>query len=85
MKNDSWNLALRVMANISAWIAFPVIIGLFIGQWLDRQFDTEPWLFLITIAGCFLISMFGLALSAVKEFKRVERAYLTEKNKNKKV
>ncbi len=84
MKNDSWNVALRIMANISGWIAFPVIFGLYLGKWLDKKYDTEPWLFLITIAACFLVSMVGLSLNAVKEFKQVEKDYQeAKKEKNK--
>jgi F0F1-type ATP synthase assembly protein I len=75
MKNDSWNLALRFMANISGWIAFPVIIGLFLGRWFDQKFGTEPWLFLTTIGACFLVSMYGLGVNALKEFKQAEKEY----------
>jgi len=79
MKNESWATALRVMAKLSGWIAFPVLIGTFLGQWLDRKFGTEPWLFLGTIAFAFLISMYGLVTNAIKEFKKVDDEY----NKNK--
>lgn len=72
MKNESWNLALKIMANISGWIAFPVIIGLFLGKWLDQKYGTEPWLFLITIGLCFTVSIFGLATMALQEFKKIE-------------
>jgi F0F1-type ATP synthase assembly protein I len=83
MKNDSWNVALRIIANISGWIAFPVIFGLYLGKWLDKKYGTEPWLFLVTIAACFLISMAGLSLNAVKEFKQVEKDYQqAKKEKN---
>lgn len=81
MKNESWSVALRVMANISGWIAFPVIIGLFLGKWLDERFGTEPWLFLATIGVCFLISIYGLAINALKEFKKIEREYAADKAK----
>jgi len=81
MKNDSWSLALRVMANISGWIAFPVIIGLFLGRWLDRHFGTDPWLFLTTIGVCFLISIYGLVINALKEFKKIEKDYAADKTK----
>jgi F0F1-type ATP synthase assembly protein I len=80
MKNDSWNLALKVMVNISGWIAFPVIIGLFLGKWLDQKFGTEPWLFLTTIGACFLVSIYGLTVSALKEFKEVEKEYRANKS-----
>lgn len=78
MKDNSLNAALRIMANISAWIAFPVIIGLYLGKWLDNKFGTDPWLFLITIAFCFLVSVYGLVVSARQEFKKVEKEYRLE-------
>jgi F0F1-type ATP synthase assembly protein I len=81
MKNDSWSLALKVMANISGWIAFPVIIGLFLGRWLDERFGTDPWLFLTTIAVCFIISIYGLVINALKEFKKIEKESAAEKEK----
>ena len=58
------------MAALSGWIAFPVIIALFLGKWLDKKFNTDPWLFLATIGLAFLISMYGLVINALKEFKR---------------
>lgn len=79
MKNESWSLALKVMANISGWIAFPVIIGLFLGRYLDRRFGTEPWLFLATIGACFIISIYGLVINSLKEFKKIEKDYAAEK------
>ena len=81
MKNDSWSLALKIMARISGWIAFPVLIGVFLGKWLDIKFGTEPWLFLITVAVCFMISMYGLVINALKEFKKIEEESQAEKQK----
>jgi len=83
MKNDTWNAALRITANIFGWIAFPIIIGLYLGKWLDKRYGTEPWLFLGTIAVCFLISMYGLVANALKEFKKAEKDYIdAKKEKN---
>jgi len=73
MKNEAWGQALRVLGNLSGWIAFPVLIGVILGKWLDRKFNTEPWLFLTTIGVCFLVSMYGLVINALKEFKKIER------------
>jgi F0F1-type ATP synthase assembly protein I len=88
MKKDSWSLALRTMAQISGWIAFPVIVGLFLGKWLDKKYGTEPWLFLTTIGVCFLISIYGLIINALKEFKKIEAEANQEKEnqvENKKI
>ncbi len=72
-KNNYWPTALRIMVRLTGWIAFPVIIAIFLGKWLDRRYDTEPWLFLLTIGISFTISMIGLVINAVKEFKKIER------------
>jgi F0F1-type ATP synthase assembly protein I len=82
MKNESWALALRIMAKLTGWIAFPVIIATFLGQWLDERFNTSPWLFLGTIGLSFMISMYGLVVNALKEFKKIDTEY--EKNKEEK-
>ena len=79
MKNESWALALRIMAKLTGWIAFPVIIATFLGSWLDKRFDTAPWLFLGTIGVSFIVSMYGLVVNALKEFKKIDAEY--EKNK----
>jgi len=83
MKNDSWAIALRVLVNLSGWIAGPIIIGLIVGKWLDKKYGTEPWLFLATIGVCFLVSMYGLVINALKEFKKIERETKGDNNKNK--
>ena len=78
MKNTSWSIAVRIMANLSGWIAFPIIIGVILGKWLDKKYGTEPWLFLATIGVSFIISMYGLITNAVKEFKKIDDASKTE-------
>lgn len=83
MKNTTWSIALRVLVNLSGWIAFPVIIGVIVGKWLDRRYGTEPWLFLTTIGVCFLFSMYGLVINALKEFKKIERESQLENNQKK--
>ena len=72
MKDNYLAISLRVLANLTAWIAGPVLIGVFLGKWLDNQYHTEPWLFLASIGFCFLISMYGLITNALKEFKKIE-------------
>lgn len=81
MKDNNLATALRVMANVSIWIAIPVIIGVFLGQYLDKRFNTEPWLFLTTVGFCFLISMYGLVTTALKEFKKIESDAQASKQK----
>ena len=71
MKKSAWVIVWRFIFNISAWIAIPIIIALYLGNWLDQKFGTSPWLLLGTIGVSFFISMYGLAITATKEFKRI--------------
>lgn len=67
-----WQPALIMSAKLSGWIAAPVIIAVFLGEWLDKKYGTEPWLFLASVGGAFVISMFGLVIEAGKEFRKIE-------------
>lgn len=73
MKKSAWAIALRFIVNISAWIAFPIIIALYLGNWLDQKFGTAPWLLLATIGVSFFVSLYGLIINAQKEFKRLSQ------------
>jgi len=77
-----WLPATMMFARFSVWIAGPVIIALYTGKWLDREYGTAPWLFLGTIGLAFCVSMFGIAVSALKEFKKIEKENGKNKNLN---
>ena len=83
MKINYSGSIIRLLSNITAWIVGPVIIGVFLGKWLDQKFNTEPWLFLTSVGVCFLVSMFGLVQNALTEFKKIEEEYKKSENKQK--
>ena len=67
-----WQPALLMFFRLSVWIAIPVIIGVFVGKWLDKKYQSEPWLFLLSVGVAFLISMIGLIRNTISEFKKIE-------------
>lgn len=69
-----------LFTKLSGWIAGPVLIGVFVGKWLDKKYGTEPWLFLLTVGIAFFLSMFGIVRDSLKEMKRIEKE---EKDKSK--
>jgi F0F1-type ATP synthase assembly protein I len=69
-----WVPAVSVFARLSGWLLAPLIIGVTLGKWLDKKYDTAPWLFLITIGVAFIVSMFGLVKNTLEEFKKIEKA-----------
>ena len=79
-----WQPALMMFARLTGWIAVPVIIGAFLGKWLDKKNDSEPWLFLISVGMAFFISMIGVIRNGLVEFKKIEKenSLTDEKNNN---
>ena len=70
-QEKDWILALKVFSRLSAWLAFPIVIGVFLGEWLDNQYNSSPKYFLIVIGLSFLVSIFGLAKNTLKEYKKL--------------
>lgn len=68
--------------RLSGWIGVPVIIGVFVGKWLDRKYHTEPWLFLTTVGVMFIVSMFGIVYDAIKAMKKIEEEAKNKKSKD---
>lgn len=81
-KNDYYPVIWRIMATSTVWIVVPVIIGFLLGKLLDKKFNTEPWLLLLTLGICFVCSMVGLTINALKEVKKMDDDK-REKDKNK--
>lgn len=78
-KNDNqsqnspwWQPGLLLFTRLSGWIAGPVILAVFVGKWLDRKYNTEPWLFLLSVGIAFIFSMIGIVKDALKEMRKIE-------------
>jgi len=69
-----WQPAIIMFARLSAWIIGPVIVGLFIGKWLDNKYQSKPWLFLLSMAIAFVISIVGLIKNTKDEYEKIEAA-----------
>jgi len=68
-----WQPGLILFFRLSSWISFPIIIALFIGKWLDEKYNTQPWLFLSTMAIAFAFSVGGMIKETTKEIKKIEK------------
>ena len=79
-----WQPSLLFFSKLSGWIAGPIIIAMFLGQWLDEKYGTDPWLFLLTVGVAFFISSFGIVKDSIKEIKRLEKNGKKEKSEQNK-
>ncbi len=79
-----WQPAMIMFLRFSSWIFAPILIAVFVGKWLDKKYDTEPILFLVTVGFAFLISIFGLVKNVKKEYGKIEKEIQEKKKDNEK-
>ena len=73
---------MNVFMRVSSWIALPVIIGAFVGKYLDMKYGTGN-LWLLTVIGfSFLISMVGIVKETNKKFKELQNTKENKYDKN---
>jgi F0F1-type ATP synthase assembly protein I len=81
-KKSYWRDSMTVFAKMSGWVAGPILIGLFLGKWLDARFDTAPVLFAVTVGFSFMASCFGIVREAKKYMKQIEKETPPKNNIN---
>lgn len=83
LKDDNqtawWQPALTMFIKLSGWIGLPIIIALFLGKWLDKKYNSAPWLLLTCIGLAFILSMAGLIKETISEYKKIDRLSKGEK------
>ena len=72
-QNPWWQPALIVFAEVTGWIAVPIIIALYLGRYLDEKNNSEPWFFLGLTGVAFIISCTGMVIVAGKYIRQIEK------------
>ncbi len=74
-----WMPGLQMFTKLSVWIVIPIISALFVGNFLDEVFNTEPWfsIFLVTIA-------FFFSIGIIVYFGKKELTFMARKDINRK-
>jgi F0F1-type ATP synthase assembly protein I len=68
-----WQPALIIFAEVTGWIAVPIIIALYLGRYLDEKNNSEPWFFLGLTGAAFIISCTGMVMVAGKYIRQIEK------------
>ncbi len=68
-----WRPVLFLFAQISIWIAIPLIVAVYVGKFLDKYFGTTPWIMLGVMFISFAVSMISITRLSMKYVKAIEK------------
>ncbi len=77
-----WVDGLGIAMKISSWIAVPVVVSLVLGKFLDKKYNTEPWIFVSLTAVAFIVTIYGIVKFSTDYIKDIEKQ--DTKNDNRK-
>lgn len=60
---EFWKTVIKGSQNYVGLIVIPVLSGAGLGWWLDKKFQTEPWLFTVLVFLGFIVSIVNLVRS----------------------
>lgn len=72
-KQPWWQPGLVLFVELSGWIVAPVLIAVYVGRWLDDKYQTEPWLFILSVGVAFIISNIGIVKQSIKSMKKIDK------------
>jgi F0F1-type ATP synthase assembly protein I len=75
VSNDKnwWKPGIVIFVKVSASVAIPIVLALFIGKYLDTKYNTTPWIFLGLTAIAFIISLVTIYRSLTDYMKKLEQ------------
>ncbi len=71
-KKLDWKPAFRIFTQVSTWVVVPVVLALIVGKALDKQYGTDPWIFLGLTALAFFFSSYGIVRVISKYMKTID-------------
>ncbi len=71
---------MEIFVQVAAWIVFPVIVSLFLGNWLDEKNQTSPKYTLIFVGTAFIITNIGLIRLTLQASKKINNQQLDKKD-----
>jgi len=69
-----WRPGVLIFAKVSASIAIPIIIALYLGKYLDNKYKTDPWIFLGLTFISFIVSLISIWFNIKSYIKDSEKS-----------
>jgi len=83
-KEPWWKDGIIIFSKVSGYIIVPVILGSYIGKYLDQKYNTEPTLFLVSIGIAFISTIFLIWREMKVYKKKLDLSAQAEKEENQK-
>ncbi len=77
-----WQPGLVVFAEVTGWLAAPIVAALFLGKYLDERNGTAPWYFLGLTGLAFIVTSIGIVSIATKYIRKIEAESRAKKQGN---
>lgn len=84
-KNNWQQTGLKLAFELSGWLVGPLVLALFIGNWLDNKYQTKPWLFLLSVGIAFAITCIGIVKETMQYIKDIEKEAQQKKSQQNQV
>lgn len=68
-----WQPAMVLFVEVGGWIAGPVIIAMFVGQWIDERYGSAPVGYFGAVGVAFIVSVIGLVRTSLRAMRDMEQ------------
>lgn len=68
-----WHDSLLSFVKMATWVLVPILIGLFLGDWIDVKLGTSPWVEISLIGILFIFSMHHLLRDGKKYEEELDK------------
>jgi len=72
LKVSWWKPGVEIFSQVSVWIVVPIVFALIFGKMLDKQYGTEPIIFLVFAGVGFLLTCVGIVRVVKSYIKKLK-------------
>ncbi len=77
-----WHDPMMSFFKISAWIIGPILVGVIFGDFVDKKFNTSPWIEIILTGILFIYSIYHMIKDGKKYEEEIEHELHPDTIKN---
>jgi F0F1-type ATP synthase assembly protein I len=79
--NSLLSIGMYLFTRLTLWLVIPILLAVFAGKYLDKKYDTEPWLFLACVGVAFIFTNIGIIKETFKVMRIIDKESSNNSNK----